>query len=127
MNSATPTIRFVFRDSRFYLGKRTLRELGNPPYLKILWNKDEAVLFLKAETKKSRDALRVPDYFYANTDHKYRFGRAKFTEAIRVRMGWDVDATYRVKGEVFKEHAIARFVMAEAEYLGTGELYAEDE
>ena len=104
-----PVICIDLKKNRIRIHKQTLKMLGNPAYIQLLVNPNDARIAIRPST--SRDHLahhikQVPKGF----KHDNEIYSADFIKALNtISFGWESDHMYRIYGKMNQKENIVYF------------------
>lgn len=89
--------------------------LGNPKYIRFLFNTDKKALVIQACENKDPENFRVPEYNPENWD--FVVHSSPMLKMIWKVCDWEENQTYRSDGVCYKEHRLVEFDLEQAEIL----------
>lgn len=106
-------ITFSYRKFHVRIYKSVLVLIGNPPYVRVLVNRDTKIVCIQGRSQRQRDDIPVPEKFYS-TRMPFGFNSKAFVSSITDIMGWKKDRSYRITGTYSKEGNLVEFPLTEA-------------
>jgi len=98
MSQSRLALRFNLKDYRIFIGRPVLAHLKNPKYIEFLYEDDRKILAISGCEKKTSNSCAIPQKVYNDSNLKCVIYRKAFTEALKIRLGWDDDAQYKAYG-----------------------------
>lgn len=98
----------------------TIKELGNPKYIRFLLNPDRKTFAIQSCRNKVPESILVPKYTSDNWD--FVVHSMTMLRGIWKICGWDEEKTYRMDGICFPEHDLVEFDLKQAEMLKCDEI-----
>ncbi len=108
-------ISFYLNTYRIYLFKKSIAEIGNPKYVRLLMNANCLSLAVQAYDKKDFQSYRIK----YSMDHVDRAEINSFMlcRLIQNRLRWDGTRSYRVPGIVYPKDHVVIFNLTEAQQI----------
>ena len=103
------------KSGRIRIFHSTIIELGNPQYIRFLFNTGKKALVIQACENKEPENFRVPEYNPENWD--FVVHSSPMLKMIWKVCGWEANQTYRSDGVCYKEHRLVEFDLEQAEIL----------
>ena len=99
---------FSFQRGRLLIYYATIRELGEPEYIRFLLNSKEKKLAIQACEQIDRDSLRVPQ---KGQTEKFQFDIASspLLSVIYRACHWEFDKSYLVYGESYPKNRLVDY------------------
>lgn len=131
MNKSSTYISFYNKRGTIRIFKKTIRLLGSPKFIRFRIHHEKQMLLLEPYGKIAFTSFRVPQNL--NDDNgKLDIYSKSFTQLISKVMGWNVNQSYRVVGEIdeIKKNVIfdltrAEIITEENSVNNFSRLYAE--
>lgn len=98
----------------------TVKELGNPKYIRFLLNPEKKTFVIQSCKNKVPESILVPKYAPDNWD--FVVHSMTMLKGIWTICGWDDEETYRMDGICFPEHKLVEFDLKQAEMLNCEEI-----
>lgn len=99
--------------------RSTIFELGQPKYIRFLFNPQKEKLAVQSCEKKELECFRVPKNNVENWD--FRINSLSMLTMIWKTCGWNDEKTYRLKGISYPEYNLIEFNLKQAKELETDE------
>jgi len=114
-----PSIRISLKKNRaVYISKSTLRYLGDPPYIRLLYVEGKNLFIVSGSDTKVRDSVAVPEKIYADIDEEFTIFRKILTEALKLRLNWEEGESYRANGNFVPKLDVVVFELEKAVKIG---------
>ena len=91
----------------------TIKELGNPKYIRFLFNPAKKSLVVQSCKNKEPECFRVPKYNPENWD--FTVHSSLMLKMIWKVCEWEEDKTYRSDGRYYAEYKLVEFNLNQAE------------
>ena len=91
----------------------TIKELGNPKYIRFLFNPAKKSLVVQSCKNKEPECFRVPKYNPENWD--FTVHSSLMLKIIWKVCEWEEDKTYRSDGRYYAEYKLVEFDLNQAE------------
>ncbi len=91
----------------------TIKELGNPKYIRFLFNPAKKSLVVQSCKNKEPECFRVPKYNPENWD--FTVHSSLMLKMIWKVCEWEEDKTYRSDGRYYAEYKLVEFDLNQAE------------
>lgn len=111
---------YAKKSGRIRIFHSTIIELGNPQYIRFLFNTDKKALVIQACENKEPENFRVPEYNPENWD--FAVHSSPMLKMIWKVCGWGENQTYRSDGVCYMEHRLVEFDLEQAEILSFVEI-----
>mgnify|MGYP007070214089 CR=1 FL=1 len=104
---------FNIRRGRLLIYHSTIRALGNPEYIRFLFNSKDKKVAVQSCEAIDRDSFRVPKPI---SGEKFQFdiSSSPFLSVIYKACGWGLDESYLVYGKLYPNNRLADFELKTA-------------
>ena len=113
----TDTFRsFYLTTSRIHIFRSTIKEIGNPKFIRFLVKEDGPCMIVEAYHKKDFQSHRVPK----ETADGYREMEVRslpLCSLLKNRLGWEDGKSYRIPGKTYPQQRLAMFDLTAAEMI----------
>lgn len=105
-------ISFQLQSNRMYIFHSTIIALGEPKFIRLLFNPQKKRLAVQACAKRKPESFIVPRY----EPETWAFPISSFplSQMLSDCCAWDRNQTYRVFGELHKEYKLVEFDLTQA-------------
>lgn len=112
MSNSSPGISFQLQSNRMYIFHSTITALGNPKFIRLLFNPEKKRLAVQVCARREPESFVVPQY----DPETWAFPISSFPlfQMLSECCAWDKNQTYRVFGELHKEHQLVEFDLTQA-------------
>jgi hypothetical protein len=93
----------------------TILELGEPKYIRFLFNPEKKLLAVQSCEKKLAESFSVPKYHSENWE--FKISSLSMLQMIWKTCEWEEDKTYRILGKPFSEYNLVEFNLGKASKL----------
>ena len=101
-------ISFYLGIGRIHVFCNTVREIGEPPYIRFLLEQSGSTMLMEPYDRKEFQSLRVPKAVYRKTG-KMEFRSAAFCRLLAGKLGWDYTCSYRIPGRILPKQKLVIF------------------
>lgn len=91
----------------------TIMELGNPQYVRFLYNDGRRRIAVQCCEKIDKEGFRVPDA-EAGDRFQFEISSSPLLSVIYKKCEWDIDQAYNVIGVSYPEHRLVEFRLDDA-------------
>lgn len=107
---------FSITRGRLLIHHATIIELGDPDYIRFLYNDGSRRMAIQCCEKIDRDGFRVPK---AAPGERFQFeiSSSPLLSIIYKKCGWDIEQSYSVVGASYPEHRLVEFKLDEAKKI----------
>ena len=95
--------------------RSTIKELGDPRYIRFLFNPEKRTLAVQSVSRKEAECFRVPKYNPENWE--FKISSVPMLRMIWKTCDWDTEKTYRLTGICHSEYNLVEFDMKQATVL----------
>ena len=95
--------------------RSTIKELGDPRYIRFLFNPEKRTLAVQSVSRKEAECFRVPKYNPENWE--FKISSVPMLRMIWKTCEWDAEKTYRLTGICHSEYNLVEFDMKQATML----------
>ena len=103
------------KSGRIRIFHSTIKELGNPKYIRFLFNPEKKALVVQSCKKKEPECFHVPKYNPENWE--FAIHSIPMLRMIWKVCEWEEDKTYRSDGMHYADHELVEFDLTRAEIL----------
>ena len=107
------------KSGRIRIFHSTIKELGNPKYIRFLFNPGKKALVVQSCKKKDPECFHVPKYNPENWE--FAIHSIPMLRMIWRVCEWEEDKTYRSDGTLYVEHELVEFDLKQAVVVQVGE------
>ena len=104
---------FSIARGRLLIYHATIKELGEPEYIRFLYDDGRRRVAVQCCEKIDRDAFRVPGV-EPGERFQFELNGSPFLTVIYKKCKWDIDQTYSVFGVSYPEHRLVEFKLDDA-------------
>jgi hypothetical protein len=97
----------------------TIMALGEPKYIRFLFNPDKKLLAVQSCKRKVAESFRVPKYNPENW--AFTIKSQPMMQMLWTSCGWDDEKTYRITGTFFGEFDLVEFDLTQAAVISADE------
>ncbi len=109
-------ISFYLTTSRLHIFRRTIKDIGNPKYVRFLVKGDGQSMIMEAYHKKDFHSHRVPKE--AKNGHwEMEVSSLPLCTLLKNRLQWEDGKSYRVPGKTYPQQCLAVFDLSAAELI----------
>lgn len=101
---------------RLLIHHATIIELGEPEYIRFLYNDSKKRVAIQSCEKIDRDNFAVPKTVPGGR-FQFELNSSSFLSIIYKKCGWRSDQTYVVYGTVYPEHRLVEFRLDDAKII----------
>ena len=114
-NNENTFISFYLKSNTIRVSKKSLKIMGEPPYVRFLVNRDNQKMIMQGYDRISQISFRVRKQMCRKGSRETLFVHSKaFCLMIAHWMDWDEGKSYRIPGVVYPEQKIVLFNVSEA-------------
>ncbi len=101
---------------RLLVSHATIIELGNPEYVRFLYNDGKKRIAVQCCEKIDKEGFRVP---VVDVGERFQFeiSSIPLLSVIYKKCGWDVTQTYNVTGVSYPEHRLVEYKLEEVRQI----------
>lgn len=110
--NSLPGISLSMKRARILIYQATIKAIGEPDYIRFLFNPERKRLAIQACEYSETDSFRVPSNF--GYDREFEITSTQMQKLIGKSCGWARDKTYRIFGVVHSEYALVEFDLEQA-------------
>lgn len=114
-NMMIPGISLCQKWGKIRIFHSTIVALGEPRYIRFLFNPDKKGLVVQACARKEAECFRVPKYNPENWE--FKISSVPMLRMIWNTCNWDKEKTYRLTGMCHIEHVIINGVMEDVRFV----------
>lgn len=107
---------FSLPRGRLLVYHATIRELGNPQYVRFLYNDGRRRIAVQCCEKIDKEGFRVPDT-EAGDRFQFEISSSPLLSVIYKKCEWDIDQAYNVTGVSYPEHRLVEFRLDDARQI----------
>lgn len=111
---------FSFKRGRTLIYHATIRELGDPEYIRFLLNKKEKTVAIQCCEAIDKDRFKVPA-FPKDRKFQYEIYSISFISMVYKLAGWQIGKNYRMHGYSVPKYRLIIFELAGAEQISDEE------
>ena len=111
-NMMIPGISLCQKWGKIRIFHSTIVALGEPRYIRFLFNPDKKGLVVQACARKEAECFRMPKYNPENWE--FKISSVPMLRMIWNTCNWDKEKTYRLTGMCHIEHNLVEFDMKQA-------------
>lgn len=108
-------ISFSLKRRRVLIHRSTIKEIGNPEYIRFLVNSADKKLVVQACDYSETNSHEVPEW--SGTANSFEITSLQMQKIIWQICGWHKEKTYRVAGTLYPEHGLVEFDLSEAKVV----------
>ena len=97
-----------------------IKELGDPKYIRFLFNPEKRTLAVQATSRKEAECFRVPKY--NSKDWDFKICSVQMLRMIWKVCGWNENDTYRAAGIHYPEYNLVEFDLNQADIVQFGQI-----
>ena len=111
---------FSIMRGRLLIYHATIRALGDPDYIRFLYNDGKKRVAIQCCEQIDRDGFRVPK---VTEGERFSFviNSSPFLSVIYKKCGWDIEQTYNVLGTSYPEYRLVEFRLDDAKKIAPGQ------
>lgn len=109
-------ISFYLRLGTIHIHHTTIRNLGNPAFIRFLISDDGNTMLVQSFDKKTFQSFRVPGY-PSDQLGKVQIHSKGFCDMMVRRFGWDPEMSYRIPGKPYPTQSVAAFDLSKADAI----------
>lgn len=109
-------ISFYLTTSRIHIFRSTIKEIGNPKFIRFLVKEDGQSMIMEAYHKKDFHSHRVPK---ENESGRWEMELRSMIlcSLLEHRLNWQSNKSYRIPGKVYPGQRLAVFDLSAAEQI----------
>ena len=107
---------FYLSTSIIHIFRSTLREIGNPKFIRFLVKEDGQSIIMEAYHKKDFRSHRVPKPT-DNKEWKMEVRSLPLCTLLQNKLNWTDGRSYRIPGKVYPQQRLAVFDLSAAEQI----------
>jgi len=111
---------FSIARGRLLIYHATIVELGNPGYIRFLYNDDKRRVAVQCCEKIDKEGFRVPKVA-AGERFQFEISGSPFLSVIYKKCGWDIEQSYTVLGRYYPEYRLVEFKLDDAKTINTSQ------
>lgn len=100
--------------------RSTIKELGDPKYIRFLFNPEKRTLAVQATSRKEEECFRVPKY--NSKDWDFKICSVQMLRMIWKVCGWNENDTYRAAGTHYPEYNLVEFDLNQVDIVQFGQI-----
>lgn len=100
--------------------RSTIKELGDPRYIRFLFNPEKRTLAVQSVSRKEAECFRVPKYNPKDWD--FKICSIQMLRMIWRVCEWNENDTYRIAGTHYSEYNLVEFNLNQARIVQFGEI-----
>ena len=104
---------FSIRRGRLLIYYATIRALGNPDYIRFLFNSRDKKIAIQCCDPIDRDSFRVNKY-QEGMKYQFEITSSPFLSVIYKTCHWDADQTYLCYGKEYPENRLVEYKLEDA-------------
>ena len=109
-------ISFYLPRTRLHIFSSTIREIGNPKFIRFLVNEEEMQLVVQPYHRKDFRSHRVPTR-KSSDRWEMEISSNPLCMLLANKLDWDLNRSYRVPGRILPKQQIAIFDLKSAEII----------
>ena len=111
---------FSITRGRLMVYHATIRELGNPDYVRFLYNDGRKRFAIQCCEKIDKEGFRVPK---VDPGERFQFDvrSAPLLSVIYKKCEWNIDKAYNVYGTSYPEHRLVEFRLDDARQISASQ------
>lgn len=109
-------VSFYLTTSRIHIFRSTIRDIGNPKFIRFLVKEDGPSMIIEAYHKKDFQSHRIPK----ETGDGYREMEVRslpLCSLLKNRLNWENGKSYRIPGKTYPQQRLAVFDLSAAEMI----------
>ena len=107
---------FSITRGRLLVYHATIRELGEPGYIRFLYNDGKRRVAVQCCEKIDEEGFRVPKA-YQGERFQFEINSSPWLSVIYKKCGWDIEQSYSVTGVSYPEHRLVEFRLDNAKKI----------
>ena len=109
-------VSFYLTTSRIHIFRSTIKDIGNPKFIRFLVKEDGPSMIIEAYHKKDFQSHRVPK---ENTDgyREMEVRSLPLCSLLKNRLCWEDGKSYRIPGKTYPQQRLAVFDLSAAEMI----------
>ena len=121
-NEATNNLGLSFSigRGRLLIYHATIIKLGDPNYIRFLYNDSKRRIAVQCCEKIDREGFRVPKVV-SGERFQFEINSSPLLSVIYKKCQWDIDKTYTVTGTPYPEHRLIEFRLDEARQIAASQ------
>ena len=108
-------ISFYLSTSRIHIFRSTIKEIGNPKFIRFLVKDDGKSMIMEAYHKKDFHSHRVPKDSNGHWEMEIR--SLPLCTLLQNRLNWKSGQSYRIPGKTYSQQGLAVFDLTAAEQI----------
>ena len=109
-------ISFYLSTSRIHIFRSTIKDIGNPKFIRFLVKEDGKSMIMEAYYKKDFQSHRVPKVS-DNSRWEMEIRSLPLCTLIQNRLNWKTGQSYRIPGKTYPQQRLAVFDLTAAEQI----------
>lgn len=111
---------FSITRGRLLIYHATIIELGEPKYIRFLYNDDKRRVAVQCCEKIDKEGFRVPNVAPGER-FQFEISGSPFLSIIYKKCGWDIEQSYTVLGNYYPEYRLVEFKLDEAKKIAASQ------
>ena len=113
MRNDVAYVSFYMRSNTIRIFKSTIRAMGTPKFIRLRIHETEGTMIIEPYDRITFSSFRVP-FPLNDSKEGMDIHSKRFIRIVAAPMRWDMERTYRVAGELYKEQRIVKFDLEQA-------------
>ena len=113
MRNDVAYVSFYMRSNTIRIFKSTIRAMGTPKFIRLRIHETEGTMIIEPYDRITFSSFRVP-FPLNEAKEGLDIHSKRFIRIVAAPMRWDMERTYRVAGELYKEQRIVKFDLEQA-------------
>lgn len=109
-------ISFYLSTSRIHIFRSTIKDIGNPKFVRFLVKEDGKSMIMEAYYKKDFQSHRVPKVS-DNSRWEMEIRSLPLCTLIQNRLNWKAGQSYRIPGKTYSQQRLVVFDLTSAEQI----------
>lgn len=111
---------FSLTRGRLLVYHAAIVELGNPEYVRFLYNDGKKRIAVQCCEKIDKEGFRVPDLDVGER-FQFEISSSPLLSVIYKKCGWEMDQTYNVTGVSYPEHRLIEYRLDDARQINSNQ------
>ena len=111
---------FSIARGRLLIYHATIIELGNPGYIRFLYNDDKRRVAVQCCEKNDKEGFRVPRVAVGER-FQFEISGSPFLSVLYKKCGWDIEQSYTVLGRYYPEVRLVEFKLDDAKKIAASQ------
>jgi len=111
---------FSITRGRLLVYHATIMELGNPEYIRFLYNDGRKRFAVQCCEKIDKEGFRVPR-IRSGEHFQFELRSGPLLSVIYKKCEWNIDKAYNVLGTAYPEHRLVEFKLDDAEIISSNQ------